>query len=136
MKLTDIENRVRQIPWPAPPEPLRARVLSSATIAPEQITWSDRVWFSRPARLSALATALIFVAFELQSSTTRPAEPAPTPQALAEARGIEDFGRQAGLPADVVASLARRALTATAIPRGGTQEWTDLAVSAPAGDRR
>src|SRR5204863_9729088 len=115
---------------------LRARVLSSAAIAAEPITWSDRMWFSRAWRLGALATVLVVVAFELQSSTARPAEPGPTAQALAEARGVEEIGRQAGLPPEVVASLARRALSAASIPRGRTQEWTELAVSAPAGDRR
>jgi hypothetical protein len=135
MKLTEIENRVRQVTWPAPPEPLRARVLSAAAIAAEPITWSDRMWFSRAWRLSALGTALLVIGLELQSSAARPAEPGPTPQALAEARGVEEIGRQAGLPQDAAASLARRTLPASS-PRAAMQEWTALGISATDGERR
>jgi hypothetical protein len=135
MKLTDIENRVRQITWPAPPDPLRARVLSAATLVTQPITWSDRVWFSRAWRLSAVATALLVIGLELQSSATRPAEPAPTPQALAEARGVEEIGRQAGLPQEAAASLARRTLSASS-PRAAMREWTVLGISAADGERR
>lgn len=134
MKLTDIENRVHQITWPAPPPNLRARVLSAATVAGQPITWSDRMWFSRGWRLSAVAT-LIIVAFELQSSSTRPAGLSPTPQALAEARAIDEIGVQLGLPPDVAALLARRTLSAAASP-GAAQEWTALGAFARDGGER
>jgi hypothetical protein len=136
MKLMEIEDRVRQIRWPAPPPNLRARVLSTATIATEPITWSDRMWFSRAWRLSAVAAALIVIGFELQPSPTRPVEPGPTPQALAEARSVEEIGRQAGLSADLAAWFARRALSAGTSPRAGTQEWTALGIPAADGERR
>ncbi len=135
MKLTDIESRVRQITWPAPPPHLRARVLSATTIAAEPIPWSDRMWFSRAWRLSAFATALVAIGLELQSSATRPDEPGPTPQVLAEARGVEEIGRQAGLPEDAAASLARRTLSASS-PRAAMQEWTVLGIAAADGERR
>ena len=135
MKLTDIENRVRQITWPTPPEHLRARVLSAATLAAEPITWSDRMWFSRAWRLSAIATALIVIVLDLQSSATRPAEPGPTPQALAEARAVEEIGRQAGLPQDAAALLARRTLSASS-PRAAMQDWTVLGISGADGEGR
>jgi hypothetical protein len=135
MKLTEIENRVRQITWPAPPEPLRSRVLSTAVITAEQITWSDRLWFSRAWRLSALTTALLVVGLELLSSTSRPTEPVPTPQALAEAQGVEEIGRQAGLPQDAAALLARRALSAS-VPRTAIPQWTELGISAAEGEGR
>ena len=135
MKLADIENRVRQITWPAPPESLRARVLSAAVIAPEKITWSDRMWFSRAWRLSALATALLFIGLELQSTAPRQEEPGPTPQNVAEARAVEEIGRQAGLPQDAAAWLARRALSAPS-PRATMQDWTVLGISAAEGEGR
>jgi hypothetical protein len=135
MKLTDIENRVRQIAWPAPSDTLRARVLSAAVIAPDRITWSDRIWFSRAWRLSALTTALLVIGLELQSSAPTPAEAGPTPQALAEAQAVEEIGRQAGLPQDAAAALARRTLSASS-PRAAMQEWTVLRIAAADGENR
>jgi ABC-type amino acid transport substrate-binding protein len=136
MKTTEIEYRVRQLNWPAPPVELRDSVLSAASLVGQPITWSDRVWFSRAWRLSAAATVVMIVGFELQSSSTRTAQPAPIPQAVADARLVEEIGRQAGLPPDMAASLAGRMLAAAASPRATTQEQTALRASALDGGGR
>jgi hypothetical protein len=109
MKLTDIEHRVRQVTWPAPPPDLRDRVLSASSVVAQPITWSDRMWFSRAWRLSAAAAVLVCVVVEL-SGSSRSARVPPSPQALAEARMADDTGREAGLPPAVAAWIARRAL--------------------------
>jgi hypothetical protein len=93
------------------------------------------MWFSRAWRVSAVTTALIVIACEMPWSSTRTAEAGPTPQALAEALGVEEIGRQAGLPADAVAMFARRTLFASS-PRAAMQEWAALTASAADGDRR
>ena len=136
MKLTDIEHRVRQVPWPAPPPDLRARVLSAVSVVGQPITWSDRMWFSRAWRLSAVAAALVVVGLEYLSGVPRSAELAPAPQALVEARAVDEIGRQAGLPSDVAESLAGRSLAEAARPGLAEQAWTTLPALAPEGVRR
>ncbi len=127
MKRTDLENRVRQIVWPVPPPDLRARILSAALVGSRSITWSDRMWFSRVWRWSAVAAALVLVAIEQLSGSPRPSAIAPTPQALAEARVVEEVGRQVGLSPQFSASLGKRTLVdAARVRRSRLLESTSL----------
>lgn len=118
MNRREIEARIRQMDWPTPSPDLRARVLSTAVVGGPRITWSDRLWFSRGWRLSAVAAALVVVAVEqvpaMRGATG--ADPAP-PHALAQAHAVDRAAEQVGLPPDVANSFARRALAASSRPR-------------------
>jgi hypothetical protein len=119
MKPTDLETRLRQVAWPAPPADLRARVLSAAPITSAAVSWSDRVWFSRAWRIAAVAVVLALAALEQVSGPTRPAAPAVSARAVAEARFVDETARQAGLSLDEAAALARRAVAAAKGARSG-----------------
>ena len=110
MTRRQIEDRVRELPWPAPSASLRERVMVTAVVTPHTITWSDRVWFSRAWRCAAVGAALAIVVLDqLSGAPQRPGFTA-SAQAIAEAQSIEETGRQVGLPPDVAASLGRRVL--------------------------
>lgn len=117
MNRRETEARVREINWPSPSPELRERVLSIAVAAVPRIRWSDRVWFSRGWRLSALAAALVVAAVDRVPSTLQPATAHPLPYAAAQAQAIDAVAQQVGLPADVAASLASRALSAASRSR-------------------
>lgn len=137
MKRADLERRVRRIAWPEPTEDLRLRVLSAASVVGRRVTWSDRVWFSRAWRIAAAAAVVSAMAIESLSGTRDVACFVPTPQALAEAQAIDDTGREIGLPADLAASLARRALAGDACPgTGGQRRRLALQAFDAEGDRR
>jgi hypothetical protein len=121
MKQKDVEQRVRQISWPAPPPSLRARVLSAPVGGAQPITWSDRVWYSRGWRWSAVGAALVCVLLDRFSGSPRAADLAPPPRAMAEAQAVDEMGRQVGLPPDVATSLARRALAEASAPQTPSQ---------------
>ena len=110
MNATEMERRLRQLPWPEPSSELRARVLAESTVRPQLITWSDRAWFSPAWRLSM--AALVIAVLTIRAWPTPPAAAFsdPSPQALADAQAIEDTAREIGLPDAMIASLARRAL--------------------------
>lgn len=112
MKPTDVETRVRQVAWPSPPADLRARILSAVPATSLPVSWSDRVWFSRAWRLAAVAVVLVAAAIEYVSGPTRPAAPAVSARAVAEARFVDETARQAGLSPEQAAALARRAAAA------------------------
>ena len=105
MTRTDIENRIREIEWPAASASLRSRVLAAAPAAPPVI-WSDRVWFSRTFRWS-VAAAVVALTFVGQWSGSNSAEPA-----TAEAARVRTLAIEAGLPADMAESLARQSMVA------------------------
>jgi len=116
MKPVDIERRVRQVAWPAPPADLRAKVLSAVPATSPAVSWSDRVWFSRAWRLAAVAAILILAVLESLSAPTRsPAVPA-SAQEVAEARFVDETARQAGLSPEAAAALARRVAAAQKTP--------------------
>ena len=132
MRLTELENRVRHVEWPEPPATLRARVLNESALVGPSITWSDRVWYSRVWRVSMAAAALIFISLNMLSNSARSSDLMMTSQTTAEARAIEETGRQIGLPADVSVSLARRVQS-----ESGTSEIDrHAALAALEGDRR
>ena len=109
MNRTEIERRLRQTTWLQPTAELRARVLSSApVVAPPPVTWSDRIWFSRRFRVTAAATVAGLVAIELLLPADGGVSVVPASQSAAEAQAIDDVGRSMGLPAGIVATLARR----------------------------
>lgn len=110
MNQRDVEDRLRETSWPAPSANLRDRILSIAVTA-QPISWSDRVWFSRAWRLAAVGAALAVVVLDQLSISQRSTGFTPAPQALAEAQALDEAGRELGLPPDVAASLARRALS-------------------------
>ncbi len=111
MTLRDIEDRVRQIPVPAPSASLRERVMATALVTAQPLTWSDRLWFSRAWRLTAAMAVLAIVVLDQLASVPRRPGFTVSAQVIAEAQVIEETGRQVGLPADVAASLARRAIS-------------------------
>jgi hypothetical protein len=119
MKRVDVEARVRQMAWSAPPADLRARVLSAVPAASPAVSWSDRVWFSRGWRLAAVAVVLIAGAIEYLSGPARSATATMSPQAVAEASFVDETARQAGLSPDEAAALARRAAAAEKHTRPG-----------------
>jgi len=126
MNRRDIEDRVRQIRPPAPSAGLRDRVLSTAVVAVPSITWSDRVWFSRGWRLTAVGAALAIVVLDQLAASPRPAAFTATEQALAEARAIDEAGRQVGLPPEIAALLARRVLSDASRTRVQLQSASEL----------
>jgi hypothetical protein len=67
MNRDGIESRLRRQRLPDPPEGLARRVLEAAeaVAAPRAIAWSDRIWYSRPARLAWSAAVLLLLAAEL-----------------------------------------------------------------------
>lgn len=136
MTRSDVEHSLRQITWPVPSPDLRHRILSAAAVPRQPITWSDRMWFSRAWRLSAGAAALVIVALEYLAGPPRATVVARPPQALAEARVVDETGRQLGLSSDVAASLARRALSASARPRASEERVAALRELAAEGERR
>ncbi len=116
MNRRETEERVRQITWPAPSPDLRDRVLSTAVVAGPRATWSDRLWFSRGWRLSALAAALVVVAVDHFSTVPQSTGASPAPYAMAQAQAVDEAARQAGLPPEAAASFARRALSEVSRP--------------------
>lgn len=119
MKPVDIETRLRQIAWSAPPADLRARVLTAVPVLSPPVSWSDRVWFSRAWRLAAVAVVLVAGAMEYLSAPARLVIPTASPQAAAEASFVDEAARQAGLSAEQAAALARRAVAAAKNARAG-----------------
>lgn len=117
MNSKELERRLRQLPWPEPSRELRARVLAESTVRPQFIIWSDRVWFSRAWRLSMAALVIAVFIIRAWPGPTTAAVFDPSPRALADAKAIEETGRDIGLPAAVAASLSRRALTQTSRSR-------------------
>jgi len=105
MTRTDIENRIREIEWPAASATLRSRVLASAPAAPP-VTWSDRVWFSRTFRWSVAAAVVALISVGQWSGSSL-ADPA-----TAEAARVRTLAIEAGLPADMAESLARQSMVA------------------------
>jgi hypothetical protein len=105
MTRTDIENRIREIEWPAASAALRSRVVAAAPTAPP-VMWSDRVWFSRTFRWSVAAAFIALISVG-QWSGPNLVEPA-----TAAAARVQILAIEAGLPADVAASLARRSMVA------------------------
>jgi hypothetical protein len=105
-----IEDLVRDHPWPEISPDVRVRVMAAPMAVPESITWSDRLWFSRRWRLSAAAAAIVLVALNQLPGETGAPNITAAPQAIAEARAIEDVAQQAGLPASAASSLASRSL--------------------------
>ena len=106
----DIEDRLRQLSWPAPSARLRDRILSAAVVTAQPIAWSDRMWFSRAWRLAAVGAALAIIVLDQVAESPRLGVFTATPQAIAEAQAIDEAGREMGLPPEVAASLARRVL--------------------------
>ena len=106
-----IEDRLRHVSFPSPSSDLRDRVRSIAVVAQQPISWSDRMWFSRAWRLSALGAALAIVVLDLLSGAPRRPGVTASARVIAEAQVIEETGRQVGLPPDVAASLGRRVLS-------------------------
>ena len=111
MNSTEVERRLRQVTWPEPSSELRARVLAESTVRPQLIAWSDRLWFSRTWRLSMAALVIAVFTIRAWPGPHNTTLSEPSPQAMAEARAIEETGREIGLPDAVTASLVRRALT-------------------------
>jgi hypothetical protein len=120
MKPTDVETRLRQVAWPAPPADLRARVLSAVPVTSPAVSWSDRVWFSRAWRLTAVAVVLVAATVDYVSGPTRSSAAAESQQAVAEASFVDETARQAGLSPEQAAALARRAAAAEKNARSGS----------------
>lgn len=111
---SDVEGRLRRIQWPRPSPRVRARVLSTATIPAGQVTWSDRVWFSRGWRLAAAMAVAVTLAAEAFSSAIFPRRVVETTRASAEVQAVDELGRDVGLPSALTAALARKAVVSAA----------------------
>lgn len=111
----DLDERVRAHRWPELSPDLRARVMAAAVVPAPQITWSDRVWFSRAWRLSAAVAFLFLISWDQFGGVTSP-RAIPSESVLAEARAIEDTAIDVGLPAETAAWLAERSVIAALQP--------------------
>jgi hypothetical protein len=111
MKPVDIQRRVRQVAWPAPPADLRARVLSAVPATSPAVSWSDRVWFSRGWRLAAAATFVALLALEQFAGSSASSARAPGAPVLEPVAAVAEAVREVGLPADQAAALARRSVS-------------------------
>ena len=110
MNSREVERQLRQVRWPEPSSDLRARVLAHSTARKEVIAWSDRLWFSRSWRFSMMAATILLLTIKVWPEFRGRAGFAPSPVVMAEIQMIEETVREAGLPAAVAASLARRTL--------------------------
>jgi len=136
MTLREVEERVRNMGWPAPSADLRARVLAAAPTAARPIAWSDRVWYSRTWRMGMAATALVVAVLNLRPGEAMSHRVEASPKQLAQLQVIEETSQQAGLSPDAAAALARRALRGLrSAPREGGA-WLDLATFDEAGDKQ
>ena len=117
MNNSEIEERVREILWPEPSATLRDRVLSSTVIARAHVTWSDRVWFSRGWRLAAVGAVLACGVLDQVARPSRLPSFAVPAQVSAEARAVDEAGREMGLPPEMAALLARRVLSDASLMR-------------------
>ena len=106
----DIENRIRQMEWPAPSDSLRARIMAEASPAAAPIVWSDRVWFSRTFRWSVAAAIVGLIGFGQWAGRGPNFPVSMIPPAEIEA--IQAAVIDAGLPAADAAVLVRRAVMA------------------------
>lgn len=136
MRGSDVEHRIRQIPWVEPSPELRMRVVDAAP-AVGRVTWSDRVWFSRAFRIAAAATVAGAIALESLLPPPGIDTRDPSAAAVADAQVVDDSGRALGLPPDLAAALARRALAIDARARVADRQ-ARLALQAldAAGERR
>ena len=126
MNNREIEERVREVLWPEPSATLRDRVLSSTVIARAHVTWSDRMWFSRGWRLAAVGILVMCAVLDQLAAAPRPATFLGAPEAFAEARAIDEAGRQLGLTPEDAASLARRVLSDAVRARINRQSPSDV----------
>ena len=108
MNSREVERRLRHARWPEPSGDLRARVLSEVAVRPQAIAWSDRVWFSRSWRVSMAAATLLLLTVKMWPEARGRTNFAPSPRVTAEIQMIEETVREAGLPAAVATSFARR----------------------------
>lgn len=109
MKQADLERHIRQVVWPAPSPDLRVRILTGAPVECRNVTWSDRIWFSRAWRFMAVAATIAAIATASWSSIDGHA-PVVTPEARASAQAVSDVSRALGMPAELSASLVKRSL--------------------------
>lgn len=132
MSHDDLEQRIRQLAWPAPSASLRTRVLSSAPPTPPVATWADRVWFSRAWRLGGVGVVAAVLAFEAWSAPTGPSRVVGGRQVASwSAIALMEAERDLGLPPGVFDALARRDAPYGARPR----VWSTLDLSDLTGDR-
>ena len=110
MTNTDFESRIRQVEWPTTSAGLRARVIALTPAAP-RATWSDRVWFSHTFRWSVAAGMVALIAI-VSRPGPNPGERTPAGSVAAEVEAVRITAIDAGLPDDVAAVLARRAMAA------------------------
>ena len=112
MRQDEIERRIRDLRRPHPSDELRRRVFAAAPVRARAVFWSDRIWFSRAWRMSAIVVAIAAVGLEMMVGMRHGAPQAALPQTHDAASEIERAGRDAGLQPDVAQSLARRARVA------------------------
>ena len=113
MKRADLERDVQHLSWPQPGADLRARVLGSVPLVERPVPWWDRVWFSRSWRLCAAGIVAALIAAESFVDRSVP-DPTMTPARAADARALDDVGRDLGLPPEITAALAKRVASSSA----------------------
>ena len=135
MKPSEIERAIRQVAWPDPAPDLRGRVLASARLAADGVTWADRIWFSRAWRLACAASVVGAIGVASLDTRGVDATVAGLP-AQTEAQGVADVARTLGLPPELSASLARRTLERQARPLVPSEDRVAPDVPPLEGDRR
>lgn len=119
MERAEIERRVRELKWAAPSGDLRTRVLETSVPATPRVTWSDRVWFSRTWRIAAAVAVVGAIGVDALWGTSAVERVTPSRRAVAEAEAIGETGREIGLPVEMAAALARRAIAGNSRSRPG-----------------
>jgi len=120
---TNFEDRIRRLEWPAPPEALRARILTDAMPVATPVTWADRLWFSRTLRWSVAMAAVALVAVGQWSGSSRSNGAFDLGAATAaEVQALQEIVVDAGLPSDLATELVRRAIVARDSSRSPGQD--------------
>ena len=80
VEVDEVEQQLRRHRPPTAPEALADRITAAvgALAAPATVAWSDRLWFSRAARLAWAAAVLLLLAAEIALAPGKTGPPRPT----------------------------------------------------------
>jgi len=90
-EVDEVERQLRRHRPPTAPEALADRITAAvgALAAPATVAWSDRLWFSRAARLGWAAAVLLLLAAEIALAPGKAGPPRPEqPHALPAMVGL------------------------------------------------
>ena len=131
MNTRDLKERIRLVSWTNPSPELRARVLAEPRVTNASVTWTDRIWFSRGWRQSAVAASVVLITMALW-----PARETPEPSTRVDAviALVEEVALETGFAPDQAAALARHAVRESQA-RAATDEFDMAQALLQGGDR-